>query len=934
MLELNDIKNVKAGIDMSNVKTVSFPHSIVNTKSLSYRQAENESDAKALLPKYVVYVEDDGSSLENIKTSDSSPAGKVVLTNKTQADIESDSFSWNDANDLIEFDTDGVTVKNNGVVEIIKQETVDVFNDSEKTFVEDIDSTNYASDLDLPTNFADVDTVAIKNIHVTLDNSGTISDVINQNFEASLNPTSISLCLKKSEENVWSLLEDDEIVTSVDLTPLLVGAPTFTLSVVDNKLRIETTEPASDLTAKATCATIGRGKQDLPKPDKIATMAFGQDGKNKSHTVSPATLTKTNKFVNGLKIAVKFNVDEVVFINLGTLKPADGTIKVNDILLSDYIDREASETEEEYISENTQLLQKIQALGAEKINNVKCLTVNKTEKDYHIINWETSESELKELHPQDEDGNNLENLIAGSVILSTSSEDPYDAEKGLNGQDDGVIILADRPVKEVVDDDGFVHLILDEESVTSNGVLNRFRSVSFDVNGEEVKCFEKEAYSVGKVFYNTGVIELNNAVPVVAGTSPALHCSASGMENLKFNIKNKGTDGNKYSLKILKDHTENNGDVIYNVSLMLNGTELDSIQCSSNPDGSVIEGTDASGNIVDVDVPFIGTLDHDTFEAAFTSTDFDSLKSLHEMTYNFDGGTDGVDGITAKDYIGYKDESGTAGAWLFDDVKYPAQMWPSLGYTDKEFYMAAQDIAWNRKDTTCVWDIPKGYSKKTAIAYREEEPIPSQWWTELYYNWCNDVYNGAIVELPPSYYVTKNSLASYKLNGTWFPVAGKERGTIDAASVINQVPAKLDRDEFITHNINPIYDTGNQGIQIYGNETLNAQYTDLSAAHIARTLTYIRSKVDTYTETLKFELNDVILWRTWIDYVKNNILDRIKSGRGLAWYRVSMGNDTTTAAELANRIVRGIVELQFVPDAEIFRIDYVCYSSAADNSTF
>ena len=131
-----------------------------------------------------------------------------------------------------------------------------------------------------------------------------------------------------------------------------------------------------------------------------------------------------------------------------------------------------------------------------------------------------------------------------------------------------------------------------------------------------------------------------------------------------------------------------------------------------------------------------------------------------------------------------------------------------------------------------------------------------------------------------------------------------------------------------------LFRSGNQGIQIYGNETLNAQYTDLSAAHIARTLTYIRSKVDTYTETLKFELNDVILWRTWIDYVKNNILDRIKSGRGLAWYRVSMGNDTTTAAELANRIVRGIVELQFVPDAEIFKIDYVVYSSAADNSTF
>jgi hypothetical protein len=920
MLELNDIKNVKTGIDMSNTKTVSLPHSVVNIKSLSYRQAESESAAKALLPKYVVYVEDDGASIENVlkESKDSYTAGgKAVMTGVTEPDTyfdtESGTFDWDNANDIIEFDTGGTTIKNNGNLQIVNLSEAQ---GDDKTPIEGNsveDSGVYKVTFAIPT----LSTSDPKEMNLVIkkiqkqDTSDPSSQPV-EIFHASLTD---KIIINPVDGGGWELLNNGSVVANVELDA------SHTISIDTNNLVMTSVENEKGiLTLAAT--------EQVMKEQNIATMTFGQDGKNKTHTVTPASLTKTNKYINGMQMAIKYNVDEVVFVNLGTLKPHDGTIEVNDILLNDYIDRADEE------SENTKLLKKIRELGEEGINNVKCLTVNKTEKDYHIINWETSESELKELHPQDEDGNNLENLISGSIIISTSSEDPYDADKGLEGQDEGVIILSDHPVKEVVDDDGFVHLVLDETAVTSNGVLNRFRSVSFDLNGETVKCFEKEAYSVGKVFYNTGVVELNSAVPVVAGTSPALRCKASGMDNLKFNIKNKGTDGNKYSLKILKDHTENNGDVIYNVALMLNGTELDSIVCSSNPDGSTIEGTDAQGNIVDVDVPFIGTLDHDTFDASFTSVDFDSLKSLHEMVYNFDGGTDGVDGITAKDYIGYKDESGTAGAWLFDDVKYPAQMWPSLGYTDKEFYMAAQDIAWNRKDTTCVWDVPKGYSKKTAIAYREEEPVPSQWWTELYYNWCNDVYNGAIVELPPSYYVTKNSLASYKLNGTWFPVAGKERGTIDAASVINQVPAKLDRDEFITHNINPIYDTGNQGIQIYGNETLNAQYTDLSAAHIARTLTYIRSRVDAYTETLKFELNDVILWRTWIDYVKNNILDRIKSGRGLAWYRVSMGNDTTTAAELANRIVRGIVELQFVPDAEIFRIDYVCYSSAADNSTF
>lgn len=911
MLKLNDIKSVAVGIDMSSVKTHALPHSIVNESSLSYRMAEPEAQA-ALLPKYFVYVEDDGSSLGLIKKAGvGSPEDGAVLTGVSDAEttFAEDAAIWSSANDL-----------SSGKIEITTQVEVDSLG-TEETSVEE------ASDSKVVINLPEADgRYAITQLIIE---DG--SDPVTFDFSAVDDPKLVVELLAEKTSDSVKLFKDNEEITSLTLG-------THTLSVVGTEISIAVTDGSATVTH--TEKPIEKAVD--PTKDKVETVvkvSFGQDGKNKTHTVTPATLTKTNKFINGLMIAVKFTVDEVEFVTLGTLNPADGTISVNGIILPDCIDKKVEGTDTVEDSENTRLLKEIDGWkSGEHITNVQCMTVNNSLEDVVVINWETSDSEVKELHPQDTQGNPIENIVPGSVILGISPEDPYDNDKeieGESGQEEGVIILSDHAVKEETDDDGFVHQILDINTVTSGGVLNRFRSVKYNLpDGTEVSRFEKEAYSVGKVFYNTGIIELNAEIPIVYGVSPALYCKAIGMDNLRFNINNKGTDGNKYSLKVLKDHIENNGDVIYNVVLMLNGVELDSVLCSSNPDGSVIEGTDANGNAVDVEIPFIGTLEHDVFSASFTNTDPEVLKSLHGMVYNFDGGTDGVDGITASDYIGYKDESGTAGAWLFDDAKYPAQMWPSLGYTDKEFYMGAKDIAWNRKDTTCVWDIPKGYSKKTAIDYREEDPVPADWWTELYYNWCNDVYNGSIVALPPSYYVTKNSLASYKTNGTWYPVAGKERGTIDAASVINQVPAKLDRDEFITHNINPIYDTGTQGIQIYGNETLNGQYTDLSAAHIARTLTYIRSKVDAYTETLKFELNDVVLWRTWIDYVKTRILEPIKAARGLQWFRVSMGNDTTTREELASRIVRGVVECQFVPDAEIFKLEYQVYSSAADNSTF
>lgn len=930
MLKLDEnVQNVSLVEELINAKTQTLPHSI-STKE------------EAAKPVYKVYVEkaDETSVGSQIDTTDfeNPELGKAVQlqTSKTAEDW-AEFFSNNTAKcDECLQSEDGainVSVKTNETktVKVLGDDSTFAINASLAPENQDISTTTNASDEVLVVCKLSAITAdgvyGLKNISIKVHNEDTSKQTSSKSFNLSnLESPEVKLT-RTTVDGVVSFELSPETVTYTDSNNVqkvitLVSDASNSELVVN--LKTDTLLDDSLDGTSIVLSQILEEEQPVFVTKTIAKVNFGQDGYNKNHTQKNAIVTKNSNYINGLKIAIHYTVDELRFVTLGTLKPATAQITLNEsLIVNDNVVNDI---------ENQTLLEKIYELN--EICNVECTTINRSEETpAPISDWDPDLSEIEELHPQDENGNPLENLIEGSIRLQTSEiPDAYGTDEA---QQEGCVILADRPVKQIIDEYDFPRLVLDDTAVTSNGVLNRFRSVEIkEKDATEAKVFfEKESYSVGKVFYNTGVIELNNAVPVIEGVAPSLRCSVRGMQNLKCNIINKGTDGNKYSIKINKDHVEVNGDVIYNLSLVLNNSELETIQCTSNPDGSIIEGYDASGNLTDVEVPYIGSIEHDVFQTSFIGNEKD-LKNLHDGTYSCVGGTDGVDGITAKDYIGYKDESGTAGAWLFDDVKYPAQMWPSLGYTDKDFYMAAQDIAWNRKDTTCVWDVPKGYSKKSAINYREEEPIPSNWWTELYYNWCNDVFNGAIVELPPSYYVTKNSLASYKVNGTWYPVAGKERGTIDAASVINQVPAKLDRDEFITHNINPIYDTGNQGIQIYGNETLNAQYTDLSAAHIARTLTYIRSKVDTYTETLKFELNDVILWRTWIDYVTTKIVQPIKAARGLQWFRISMGSETTTAAELANRIVRGVIELQFVPDAEIFKLDYIVYSSAADNSTF
>lgn len=263
-------------------------------------------------------------------------------------------------------------------------------------------------------------------------------------------------------------------------------------------------------------------------------------------------------------------------------------------------------------------------------------------------------------------------------------------------------------------------------------------------------------------------------------------------------------------------------------------------------------------------------------------------------------------------------------------------------------------IAADRKDLTCVFTTPWGMSLDQACNWVNSLGEYSDLWEygsegatsyadqsfycEMYWDWinvtCQKLNNGVpsktvVVPMSPAYQVIMKGLASYRVRGTFYPVAGEQGGVLgDEVRVTRNPSQKFERDKLINYHINPIYDLGVQGIQIYGNETLNPVYSDLSAAHIARTLIYIRSRVDRYTNTQVFSLNDLSLWQRWKQYVSSMILAPLASLGGLAAYNVKMGFDTTKAELIAQRKINGVIELQFVPDAEIYTVEFVVNSSA------
>ena len=286
----------------------------------------------------------------------------------------------------------------------------------------------------------------------------------------------------------------------------------------------------------------------------------------------------------------------------------------------------------------------------------------------------------------------------------------------------------------------------------------------------------------------------------------------------------------------------------------------------------------------------------------------------------------------------------------------------SLSYEERRsLHFNLKQIACERKDTTVILSVPytKEYTDLTPMTLDEVcDWVASQgdynkmwgygetnttdyaqqsFYLEIYYSWlklkCAKIANGLAtsvdVNVAPANVVVNNILTSWRERGVQYPVAGDQYGTLtDQCSVLQNPKTKLERDQLVQYRINPIWDTGTRGVQIYGNETLNAGYTDLNAAHIARALVYIRSRIDEYTERLKFSINSIVLWDTWKNNVIQNILEPLKTSNCLAEYRVLMGTETTSAAEIANRRVNGIVELIFFQSAEIFDLTYTIYSSS------
>ncbi len=366
-----------------------------------------------------------------------------------------------------------------------------------------------------------------------------------------------------------------------------------------------------------------------------------------------------------------------------------------------------------------------------------------------------------------------------------------------------------------------------------------------------------------------------------------------------------GTEGNKYSIVV----TANVAASEYTFKVVKSGVILETLVVSTD-NTSPLYFTEVASEYVTM-----------VLSTAFTGV-------LTAGTYVMVGGNNGTSDVAVADYIGVRSESGIyTGAQLFRDRACPIRVLCSFGYSDRAYSIELIDIAESRQDIWVIYDMPSGLTFTEAKNYSDalgtyvaEDPIEG-WCAETYWDWQYRTVGGVRSLVPPSCLVAARCVASIALNSVHMPVAGYSRGRIRSEGCGYPFDLVVDRDEAILARINPIVDLASEGIQIYGNETRGVLNTDLCSAHIARGMIELRSIIDTYADRLKFELNNEITWNTWKDQVDKELESR-KSVGYLTYYNTKMDESIISPADIRDRIVRGMVQIQFTGSAEVFVLNY------------
>lgn len=171
---------------------------------------------------------------------------------------------------------------------------------------------------------------------------------------------------------------------------------------------------------------------------------------------------------------------------------------------------------------------------------------------------------------------------------------------------------------------------------------------------------------------------------------------------------------------------------------------------------------------------------------------------------------------------------------------------------------------------------------------------------------------------------------STKSNANWFAAAGVARGFIPGLikpsfdvgeALMHTLQNDEEAGEQLNIMVNPIYNAGTYGYRIWGNKVVNKSATGtvdryMNFLNIRMLLCDIKKQIFHTAMRCTFEPNDDIVWINF-KTLANSLLDQMKSGRGISWYKWTKEVSTRKAT------IKATLTIQPIEAVESFDINIV-----------
>lgn len=243
-------------------------------------------------------------------------------------------------------------------------------------------------------------------------------------------------------------------------------------------------------------------------------------------------------------------------------------------------------------------------------------------------------------------------------------------------------------------------------------------------------------------------------------------------------------------------------------------------------------------------------------------------------------------------------------------------------------------IAESRKDCFAILDFAAA-DKDAAdmITYAGTTLNANTSYAAIYAGWVYiyDQYNDKYLYAPPSGYIAGVFANTAQVSEVWYAPAGVRRGVMNVLGV-ETVWSEGDRDSLYTAKINPIQNFTGEGIQVYGQKTLQTAASALDRVNVRMLMITIEKALERALRPFVFEFNDTFT-RDNIASIINSYMEDIKVRRGVYDYLAVVDESNNTAQVIDQNKL--IVDLYVKPTrvAEFIQMNAVITATGASFTT-